>query len=136
MSFLGVFCLSSVLLGALYMLIPSGKMSRTVKYGFCLCFLALIVSGAAALGSINPDLKLTAYAVSVGDLSEKAARAVFSSALKAENISFTDLRVITSKNASGGIDINEVIVYSTESAEKIKKILENKEYYKVSVIGE
>ncbi len=134
-SFLSAFVLGGIMLGALYMLIPSGSMKKTVKYGFCICFIAVIVFSFGLLNKINIKFSVPDFETEIEEVGEKSAKAVFSAALKKEGINFSDLEVITSKNETGGIDIIEVIIKTECSLERIEQIIGN-ENIKVSVINE
>lgn len=133
-SFLGGFCVSAVMLGALYLLIPNGNLSRSVKFGFCVCFLCMILGIVGVIPKISLTTETFYSGIDTTYTSELAAKAVIKQALKSENISFTDVEIITSKSISGGIDIKEVTVYSPESKEKITSVLGDE--LKVSVVGE
>ena len=136
MQFLGTFCCVSVITAALSLLIPEGKMSKTVSYAICLLFICVVFSaGRIALGfsgeknALKTNIK---YELS----SAETAKAVFEQALKNENIKYSNIEVLTSINAYGGIDIKEVTVISSADSEIIKKTLGDGADYKVSVIGE
>ena len=134
-SFFGAFCVGSVIFGALYILLPEGSLKEPVRYVFCLCFICLLLSSVSFSFKKGIDYTAENSAADVADLSGKTAELTFKTALKKAGINFTDLKVLTSKNASGGIDIIEVVVYSPDSPQKITEAIGNNGYG-VSVINE
>ncbi len=134
-AFLISFCTSVILLGFLYMLCPSGNISKTVKYVFCLCFVCCILSSIAFIPkgfSIEFEThENTAQAYN----GEYAVEAVFREALKSNDINFKKIEIDVNKSESDGITINKVIVYTTETKEKIEQII-GSDSYAVEVINE
>ncbi len=136
-SFIISFCGSCVLLGFLYMLCPSGSMSASVKYVFCLCFVCCIVGAAVTLPS--PDFSYF-DAVQGGEiLTEQntavTAETVFSEALRQQNINFRKIAVDTNKTDDGSIIISKVTVYTDEQPQKIYAVIDS-DGYEVEVINE
>lgn len=136
-SFITGFCVSCVLLGVLYMLCPTGNISGSVKYVFCLCFVCCIVTTATTLPKI--DFSYFEKQNNTEILSEENAafysKEVFSEALRQEKINFEKIDVYTNKLEDGSIVINRVEVHSSEDASKIMRIIDSEDY-EVVVINE
>ena len=136
LSFVTGFCSVCILIGMLYMLVPEGTMSNSVKYVFALCFLCCILSGTIGISKIRAtDFDLGAKQSYVTeDMAARTAEQIFSRALMSKNIDFTKIRVITDKTDDGGISIIKVIVYSSAPAEDIYSVISSDDY-EVSVIN-
>ncbi|MBQ8740925.1 MAG: hypothetical protein IJY79_05205 [Clostridia bacterium] len=136
-SFIISFCGSCILLGFLYMLCPSGNMSASVKYIFCLCFVCCVVGTAVSIPS--PDFSCFDEAESYEILTEQntavTAQTVFSEALRQQNINFRKIAVDTNKTSDGSIIISKVTVYTDELPQKIYEIIDS-DSYEVEVINE
>ncbi|MBR3969189.1 MAG: hypothetical protein IKJ93_06340 [Clostridia bacterium] len=136
-SFITGFCVSCVLLGVLYMLCPTGSISSSVKYVFCLCFVCCIVATATTFPKIDFSQFEKHYNNEL--LTEENAafysKEVFSEALRQEKINFEKIDVYTNKLKDGSIVINRVEIYSNQDASKIKQIIGSKDY-EVVVINE
>ena len=136
LSFITGFCSVCILIGMLYMLIPEGTMSGSVKYVFSLCFLCCILSGTVGMSRINADEFdfSTQQAYVNEDMAARTAEQIFSRALESRNIDFTKIRVITDKTDDGGISIIKVIVYTSAPSEEILKVISSDDY-EVKVIN-
>ena len=134
-AFLGAFCVVSAMMGALFMLIPGGKLSKCVKYAFSLCFLCAVLSVFTLRGGFDFKLQTNADVAENTQISAAAAELVFKSALDKAGISYSDLEVLTSNIPSGDIDIIEVVVYSECSADEIIAAIGG-DSYGVSVVNE
>lgn len=136
-SFIVSFCGSCILLGFLYMLCPSGSMSASVKYVFCLCFICCVIGSAFSIP--NPDFETFDDVKSQDILTEQnvsvTAQTVFGEALKAENINFRKIEVDTNKLGDGSIVIIRVTVYTDQTAQKILDAI-GSESYEVVVVNE
>ena len=136
-SFITGFCVSCVLIGALYMLCPSGSMANSVKYVFCLCFVCCVLGVAIAMPKIN--FSYFEMRENKEILTEENtvfyAKEVFSEALFKQNINFRKIDVFTNKNKDGGIIIDRVVVYSNDDETEIKQTIDS-EHYEVVVINE
>ena len=136
-SFLTGFCVSCVLLGVLYMLCPSGNISSSVKYVFCLCFVCLVLTSAVSLPYVD-WLRFENQNSSELITEQNAdfySKQVFSEALRQENVNFEKINVYTNKQSDGSIVINRVEIYSDQDAAIIKRIIGSKDY-EVVVINE
>ncbi len=136
-SFIISFCSSCILLGFLYMLCPSGSMSATVKYIFCLCFICCVVGTAFSIKP--PDFSLLDKVDNTEILTEQnaavTAQMVFSEALTQQNINFRKITVDTNKLADGSIIISRITVYTSELPQRVTEAI-NSDSYEVVVINE
>ncbi len=136
-SFIISFCVSSILLGFLYMLCPGGNMSASVKYIFCLCFVCCVVGTAVSIPS--PDFSVFDKNQSAEILTEQniatTAQSIFGEALRQENINFRKIAVDTNKLENGSIIISKITVYTTESQQRVSEVLDS-DSYEVVVINE
>lgn len=138
-SFIMSFCTVCILIGGLYIICPSGTFSKSVKYVFCLVLICCVAATVKGIKSTDFDFAESSEAKSV-EISQTAAASaaeqVFSVALKNENIEFSQITVCTDKTDDGSIIITEVIVYSSDDPNRIKKVIESGNNYEVSVINE
>ena len=136
-SFITSFCGGCILLGFLYMLCPSGSMSASVKYVFCLCFVCSVL--VAVISIPSPDFSSFDKAKSNDILTEEnaavTAQLMFGEALKQKNINYREIVVNTNKLADNSIIISKVTVYSNCSAQEIIATIDSKDY-EVVVINE
>lgn len=136
-SFIISFCSGCILLGFLYMLCPSGNMSASVKYVFCLCFICCVIGSAFTLPS--PNFSYFDKAQSGEILTEQnvsvTAEAVFGEALRDSNINFRKITVDTNKTEDGSIIISKVTVYSGADEEEIIQAI-GSDSYEVCVLNE
>lgn len=119
-SFFASFCVSSILIGALYIICPGGEISKSVKNIFSIVFTLVIISSAL---SIEPDFDFTVSVPENGDyttaIDTTTAVYVYSECLKSEGIEFSEISVLTNKNQDGSIVISKVLIYSSEEKDKI-----------------
>lgn len=136
-SFMISFCSASIILGFLYMICPSGSMTKSVKYVFCLCFLCCILSVFTNLPKINFDaFDLESNNEIITEQTAAAtAQTVFSQALVENQINFKKITVDTNKLSDGSITISRVTVYTSATAEQINSVIGTGSY-EVNVINE
>lgn len=136
-SFIVSFCGGCILLGVLYMLCPTGNMSKSVKYVFCLCFVCMVIG--AALSIKPPDLSMFDDIKHTEILTEQnvavTAQTVFGEALTQKNINFRKITVNTNKISDGSIVISKVTVYTDEPQQKVTEVV-GSDSYEVVVINE
>lgn len=136
-SFIISFSSSCILLGFLYMLCPSGNMSASVKYIFCLCFVCCIVGSALSIK--QPDFSMIEKAQNAEIITEQnasvTAQMIFSEALTQKNINFRKITVDTNKLADGSIVISRITVYTSEPPQKVLEVIKS-DSYEVIVINE
>ena len=136
-SFILAFCTMCVVMGGLYMLCPSGNMSRSVKFALSLSFVCCMLSGIIGLDLPEiEDSSLQTQSETSEEMSAAAARMIFEDALTRGGINFSKITVCTDKLSDGSISISEVVVYSPDSAQKIEELIGNSDVYKVRVIDE
>ncbi len=134
------FCTGCILIGALYILCPEGNISKPIKHIFSLLFLIIIIS-AANIPLKNIDFTFQTSAVTESENYEEmqisAAKYIFSEALTACDINFSEISIYTDKNDNDSIVITKVVIVSNESKDKIlqalKGLSENRE---VEIINE
>lgn len=122
--FFSSFCVSAILIGALYIICPGGEISKSVKNIFALVFTLVITSSAVTVNPVfdfGGDFSQNEGVTSVIDIS--SAVYVYSECLKAEKIEFSEISVLTNKTEDGGIVISKVIIFSNEDKEKILSAL-------------
>ncbi len=123
-SFVVSFCAATIVLGGLYMLCGNIKLSNSVRYVFCLCFICSVLGATALFSNIKPSIKKTEEKeIVTEDKSSRSAELIFETALESEGIEFSKIIVNTDKSDSGNIFITEVIVYSNEDANKIREVI-------------
>ncbi len=132
--FIGAFCTMAAALGIIGILVPNGSMSKSVRFAFCLCFLAFLLTFSKVLPLESINFNLESSEENNEEMRHSATKAVFIEALKSANISFSKIEVETSKNENGDIIISKVTVWSNTSAEKIENAIGGE--YKVCVIGD
>ncbi len=136
-SFVLAFCTVCVIMGGLYILCPNGNMSRSVKFAMSLAFICAILSCITdAEIFVLPDMPPQTQVSISDDMSVSAVRLVFETALKNGGINFSKITVCTDKTADGSISISEIVVYSSEPAEKIIALIGNPDVYEVRVVDE
>lgn len=133
-------CAVSIFIGALYIILPSGSMSKPVKYVLSLAFLLSLT----ALGGITvapAELELsdydTDYTSAYYDSQTASAKYVYEYILQKANIDFSEITVCTDKTENGSISIIKVTVKSSATKEEIIAVLEGvAENVEVEVINE
>ena len=134
--FVSAFCVGCVMLGALYILVPKGNISKAVKYAFCLVFLCMIISAGVSLSGIEtPDFSNKESEFENERLSAEIAQMIFAEALSESKINFSKITVFTDKSASGGISISKVYVYTDCSPQKVSSVI-GSDVYELVVINE
>ena len=119
---------ASVLLSAVYILCPEGKLKAPLKYTFSLVFLCCV----CALSSIGraTDIDLTLKPADSVDKAhaESVAHSIFASALKDEDIEFKKIEVLSDKLPDGSISISKVTVWTRENSQKITDVIGSDAY--------
>ncbi len=132
------FCVSAVFIGALLIICPNGQMSKSVKYILSLVFTLLIISSAL---KIDFNLDFTPDTDSINSHTETlqthSAAYVYGQCLKAAEIEFSKISVLTNKNDDGSIVISKVLIFSKEDKNKILSALSLvAQNYEVEIINE
>lgn len=135
--FMICFCSSCIILGFLYMLCPSGSISQSVKYVFCLCFLCCVLSCVTGLPKVDFSAFDTAdeYEVVTEQSAAATAQTVFAQALIDAGLNFRKITVDTNKLSNGSITISKVTVFTSATADQINAVI-GSDSYEVSVINE
>ncbi len=136
-SFIISFCVSSVILGLLFILIPKGALNKPVRYVFSLCFVCCLIG--SAVGLTTPDFSNFEAAYSSDFLNESNAelvlQSVFEEALASQNINFRKITLDTNKLTDGSIIISKVTVYASDDTQKIIDAI-GSDSYEVVIINE
>lgn len=138
-SLITAICTAGICFGALYIICPIGKMAKSVKYVFSLCFLLIIIT------VVGVNVKFNTYEFGFensikfdnSQTEVATAKSVYELALKNAGIEFSQIEVFTDISEEGDISINKVIVYSACEKEKIVAALTPAaENFEVEVINE
>ncbi len=124
-SILTSFCASAVFIGALYILCPEGRISKSIKYVLSLAFLLSVIA-AAGITLKNADIEIPVSNVDIEaatDLDISSARFVYSSILEKSGLTFEKIEIITDKSEEDSIYISKVIIKSSEQRDKILSAL-------------
>ena len=135
--FITSFCTSCILLGFLYTLCPSGSMSNSVKYIFCLCFVCCVIGASICVNP--PDFSDFDKNYDNQILTEQnvttTAQMIFSEALTQKSINFRKITVDTNKLDDVSIGISRVMIYTSEPVETVMEIIGSDDY-EVVVVNE
>ena len=134
--FISGFCVSGVLFGALYLLIPEGTFKKPLKYVFGVCFICCIIAFFPSSPDFDYSAELAEETSAINDTAVLyAARLTVQTALEKAGIQYRDVRVSAVKDVDGGITGLEVTVVSDEPPQRITAVVQS-ENIKVSVINE
>ncbi len=132
-------CTAGICFGALFIISPTGKTERSVKYVLSLCFLVVIIAVAGVELKMS-DFEINFNTDTVIDLkpsNEATAKYVFSSALKNAGIDFKEISVFTDNLENGGISCTKVkIVTDCDRQRVVAALGGEKEGFEVEVINE
>lgn len=115
------FCVVCVFIGALYMLCPEGKLSKSVKYVLSLVFLVSVMAVAGmGKGKFDFDINFSQKEdISIEQIENLNLKFAFEEILQKNGINFKEIEIFTDKLENGGISINKVIIRSDCEKEKI-----------------
>lgn len=115
------FCVVCVFVGALYMLCPEGKLSKSVKYVLSLVFLVSVMAVAGmGKGEFDFDINFSQKEdISIDQIENLNLKFAFEEILQKNGINFKEIEIFTDKLENGGISINKVIIRSDCEKEKI-----------------
>lgn len=117
-------CFAAVLTGVLYTLSPDGVMNRKMKYITGILMLFCIVSPFLKINiSAMPSVPDHTVTYNAGEMLASQAEYIIGEALKAENITFSSLKVTTDISPSGDISIISVSVAGASEPDKAKEII-------------
>lgn len=138
-SFVTSFCATGVCFGALYIICPNGKMEKSVKYIFSLCFLLIIITLAGvtvAQADFSIDFS-SAQSVDTSEVDIALAKYTYSLALQKAGIDFSEITVLTDKSTDDCISITKVIIRSDCEKQRVLSALgQAAENFEVEVINE
>lgn len=133
------FCVSSIFIGVLFMLVPKGALSKSVQYILSLAFILSLLA-SAKITIKNSDFKipqLETQTVNSQELQIENAKYVFAYALQKAGIDFKEIKIFTNTDSNNSIVINRIEVYSASKREEILSVLgEAGMNYEVVVINE
>ncbi len=138
-SLITAFCTAGICFGALFIISPSGKMERSVKYVLSLCFLIIVVTISGVkmkMSDFDFDFNTT-VSVDTAELENSAAEYTVALALQKAGIDFREICVSTDNFDTDGISCTKVKIYTDCDKQKILTVLgaETKNF-KVEVINE
>ncbi len=138
-SLITAFCTAGICFGALFIISPSGKMERSVKYVLSLCFLIVVITISGVkmkMNDFNIDFNSTA-SVDTDELENSVTEYTIALALQKAEIDFREIYVSTDNLEIEGISCTKVKIYTDCDKQKIVNILgEETENFKVEVINE
>ena len=138
-SFLTAFCAAGVCFGALFVICPDGKMSRSVKYLISICFLVVIIILAGVnIKKANFDFEFDVGTnTDIDEIQESVIEQAFSVALKRAEIDFKEITVFADNLPDGSIKINKITIITDSHREKVITALGGeREDFTVEVINE
>ena len=138
-SFVTAFCTAGICFGALFIICPSGKMERSVKYVLSLCFLVVIVA-VAGVGIKNADFDLNfdiETMIETENLDKTTAKYVFAQVLNESGINFKEILTFTDNDGKNGISCTKVKIVTDCSKERVINALGGEmEGFEVEVVNE
>lgn len=138
-SFVTSVCVASICFGALYIICPDGKMSKSVKYIFSLSYLLImiaIIGITVKKSDFNFDFSSQSI-INTENIDISTAEYVYGLALKKAGIEFSRITVFTDNLSQNGISINKVLIYSDCDRQRILTALgQAAENFEVEVINE
>ena len=138
-SFVTAFCTAGICFGALFIICPSGKMERSVKYVLSLCFLVIIVA-VAGVGIKNADFDLNfdiETMIETENLDKTTAKYVFAQVLNESGINFKEILTFTDNDSKNGISCTKVKIVTDCSKERVVSALGGEiEGFEVEVVNE
>lgn len=138
-SLITAFCAAGICFGALFIISPTGKMERSVKYILSLCFLIIVITiSGVKIKMSNFDINFnTVSSVDTDELQNSATEYTIALALQKAGIDFREIYVSKDILETDGISCTKVKIYADCDRQKIVNILgEETENFKVEVINE
>lgn len=132
-------CAASVCIGALYIICPTGKISKSVRYTFSLCFLLILISSVGITikkSDLSFDIAKTGE-INTEEIDIAAAEYTYGLALKNAGINFSKIEVLTDNSNGDSIVISRLVIYSDNDRQRILSALGSAtENFEVVVINE
>lgn len=138
-SFVTAISAAGICFGGLYIICPTGKISKPVKYVFSLCFLIIILTTAGfTIPKTNFDFFVAEdFSVDYTETEISIARSVYATALKNADIEFSRIEIFTDKLEDGSINIIKISVYTSSEKQRVLDALgQVAENFEVEVINE
>ena len=138
-SLITAFCAAGICFGALFIISPTGKMERSVKYILSLCFLIIVITiSGVKIKMSDFDINFnTVSSVDTDELQNSATEYTIALALQKAGIDFREIYVSKDILETDGISCTKVKIYTDCDRQKIVNILgEETENFKVEVINE
>ena len=138
-SLITAFCAAGICFGALFIISPTGKMERSVKYILSLCFLIIVITiSGVKIKMSDFDINFnTVSSVDTDELQNSATEYTVALALQKAGIDFREIYVSKDILETDGISCTKVKIYTDCDRQKIVNILgEETENFKVEVINE
>lgn len=138
-SLITAFCAAGICFGALFIISPTGKMERSVKYVLSLCFLIIVITiSGVKIKMSDFDINFnTVSSVDTDELQNSATEYTIALALQKAGIDFSEIYVSKDILETDGISCTKVKIYTDCDRQKIVNILgEETENFKVEVINE
>ncbi|HCH28549.1 MAG TPA: hypothetical protein DEW35_03475 [Ruminococcaceae bacterium] len=134
-SFAISFCGVCVATGGIYMLIPEGRMTKTVKYIIVLTLISAFIGVFSVNLSINFQNRSNKSQYAESERGEKIMGAVFEQALKMNDIEFEKIVIFTDKTEEGSITITKIQVFTNENREKVVSAIGNGNAYDIEIVS-
>ncbi len=117
-------CVSSVFIGALFLISPDGNLKNSVKYALSLVFIISVIA-SASFGDLGFEFSLNTGEpdISYEEMAVANAKLVYSETLKQSEINFSDISVFTDKDEFDNIKIIRVVIKTKESPSAVKSAL-------------
>lgn len=133
------FCSAGICFGAIFIICPSGKMEKSVKYVLSLCFLLIIITVVGVgIKTDNIDFNFNnVTSVDITDMENNTAEYTISFALQNAGIEFREISVSKDNSGFDGISCTKVKIYSDCDRQRIIAALGGENHdLEVEVINE
>ena len=117
------------------MLIPEGRMTKTVKYIIVLTLISAFIGVFSVNLSINFHNRSNKSQYAESERGEKVMGAVFEQALKMNDIEFEKIVIFTDKTEEGSITITKIQVFTNENREKVVSAIGNGNAYDIEIVS-
>ncbi len=119
------FCIASIVFGLIFMLTPSGKLQKNVRFNFAVIFLSILFFSVSSIFNIDFNFKKSeALSLSYTENIIKAqAEMVCHAALEENGYSAEEINIYTNKNEDGSISIKRIRAKTKDDTEKVKSAI-------------
>lgn len=121
-SFVISLCAVSIFIGALYIIVPDGSMSKPIKYVLSLAFLLTLTAlGGITVKTADISFEFTGsdYTAAYSELQSASAEYVYEYVLTNAGIDFSEITVCTDKSENGSISIIKVKVKTAATLDAV-----------------